>query len=338
MAEYKGVMVCGELADGKLASITTELLGCARTLADQLKEEVSCLLASDTVGEASKEAIAFGADKVYMVENATLKEYQADSYMPVVEKLVKDISPRIILIGHTPMGSDLAPRLAFRLGVGLSMDRLALSIDPKTKLLLQTGPVYGGNAQATFVCELMPQIATVRVKAMSPMQRDDSRKGEIIPLEVKIDPAKVRTKIIETLKAEVAGVKLEDASVVVSGGRGMGGPEPYKTVLKELADIFTKGGFPATVAASRPPCDNGWVPESLHIGLTGKIVAPDIYLAVAISGASQHIAGCSGSKNIVAINKDAEANIFKVANYGVVGKWEDILPAFTQKMKELLAA
>jgi electron transfer flavoprotein alpha subunit len=302
-----------------------------------LKEDVSCLLASEVVGEASKEAIAFGADKVYTVEDPMLKQYQADSYMQVVEKLVKDISPRIVVIGHTPMGSDLAPRLAFRLGVGLSMDRLALSIDPETKLLLQTGPAYGGNAQATFSCELMPQIVTVRTKAMSPIERDDSRKGEIIPIKAGIDAAKVRTKIIESVKEEVAGIKLEDAAVIVSGGRGMGGPQPYGTILKELADVFTKGGLPAAVGASRPPCDNGWVPEALHIGLTGKIVAPDIYLAIAISGASQHVAGCSGSKNIVAINKDAEANIFKVANYGVVGKYEDVVPAFNAKLKELLA-
>lgn len=338
MAEYKGVLVCGELIDGKVASITTELLGCARSLADQLKEEVSCLLASEKVGEAAKEAIAFGADKVYTAEDPALKDYQADCYMQVLEPLVKDISPRIILVGHTPMGSDLAPRLAFRLGVGLAMDRINLSIDPNTKLLLEGGPVYGGNAQATFTSDLLPQIVTVRVKAMSPMQRSDSRKGEIIPLKVKIDPAKVRTKILETVKQEVTGVKLEDATVIVSGGRGMGGPEPYKTVLQQLADTFTKGGVPAAVGASRPPCDSGWVPESYHIGLTGKIVAPEVYLAIGISGASQHVAGMSGSKNIVAINKDPEANMFKVANYGVVGKWEDVLPAFTQKVKELLSS
>ena len=338
MAEYKGVMICGELTDGKLASITTELLGCARNLDDELKEDVSCLLASDAVGEAPKEAIAFGADKVYTVEDPALKEYQADSYMQVVEKLVKDISPRIILVGQTSMGRDLAPRLAFRLGVGLSMDRIELSIDPETKLLLQAGPVYGGNAQATFTCELVPQIVTVRTKAMSPIERDDSRKGEIIPTKAEIDPAKVRAKIAETIKEEVTGVKLEDAPVIVSGGRGMGGPEPYNTTLKELADVFTKGGFPAAVGASRPPCDNGWVPEALHIGLTGKIVAPDVYLAIAISGASQHMAGCSGSKNVIAINKDPEANIFKVANYGVVGKYEDVVPAFNEKLKELLAS
>jgi electron transfer flavoprotein alpha subunit len=332
MAEYKGILVCGELVDGKLASITTELLGCGRKLADDLKEDLSCLLASDAVGGASKEAIAFGADKVYAVEHPALKEYQADSYMQAAEKLVKEISPRIILMGQTSMGRDLAPRLAFRLGTSLTTDCLDLSIDPETKLLVQTRPVYGGNAQAIFTSEFMPQMVTVRTKAMSPLERDDSRKGEVIPTKIDIDTSKVRAKILETVKEEAVGIKLEDAPVIISGGRGMGGPEPFQTTLKELADLLH-----GAVGASRPPADNGWVPEALHIGLTGKIVAPDIYIAIAISGASQHTAGCTGSKHIIAINKDPEANIFREAELGVVGKYEEVVPALTNKLKELLA-
>ena len=332
MAEYKGILICGELTDGKLASITTELLGCGRKLADDLKEDLSCLLASDAVGTASQEAIAFGADKVYAVEHPALKEYQADSYMQVAEKLVTDISPRTVLIGQTSMGRDLAPRLAFRLGTSLTTDCLSLSIDAETKLLTQTRPVYGGNAQAVFTSESMPQVATVRNKAISPLERDDSRKGEVIPTKIDIDTSKVRTKILETVKEEAVGIKLEDAPVIVCGGRGLGGPEPFQTVLKELADLLY-----GAVGASRPPADNGWVPEALHIGLTGKIVAPDIYIAIAISGASQHTAGCSGSKHIIAINKDPEANIFREAEFGVVGKYEEVVPAFTNKLKELLA-
>jgi len=332
MAEYKGILVCGELVDGKLASITTEMLGCGRKLADDLKDDLSCLLASDSVGEASKEAIAFGADKVYTIEHPALKEYQADSYIQGAEKLAKDISPRVILMGQTSMGRDLAPHLAFRLGTSLTTDCLDLSIDPETKLLVQTRPVYGGNAQAIFTSELMPQMATVRTKAMSPLERDDSRKGEVIPTKIDIDTSKVRAKILETVKEEAVGIKLEDAPVIVSGGRGMGGPEPFQTTLKELADLLH-----GAVGASRPPADNGWVPEALHIGLTGKIVAPDIYIAIAISGASQHTAGCTGSKHIIAINKDPEANIFREAEFGVVGKYEEVVPALTNKLKELLA-
>jgi electron transfer flavoprotein alpha subunit len=332
MAENKGILVCGELVNGKLASITTELLGCGRKLADELKEELACLLASDTVGGTSKEAVAFGADKVYVVENPALKEYQADSYIQALEKLVKEISPRATLIGQTSMGRDLAPRLAFRLGTSLTTDCLDLSIDQGTKLLIQTRPVYGGNAQAIFTSELMPQVVTVRNKAMSPLERDDSRKGEVIPTKIDIETAKVRTKILETVKEEAVGIKLEDAPVIVCGGRGVGGPEPFQTTLKALADLLH-----GAIGASRPPADNGWVPEAVHIGLTGKIVAPDIYIAVAVSGASQHTAGCSGSKHIIAINKDPEANIFREAEFGVVGKYEEVVPAFTNKLKELLA-
>ncbi len=332
MAECKGVIVYGELVNGKLPSITTELLGCGRSLADELNEDLSCILVSDTVGEASKEAIAFGADKVYTVENPLLKEYQGDAHIQVAEKLARETSPRIILLGQTSIGRDLAPRLAFRLKTGLSTDCIDLSIDPETKLLQQTKPVYGGNAQAIFTCNIMPQIVTIRAKAMSPIERDDSRKGEVIPTKVEIDTSAIRTKIVAKVREEVAGIKLEDAPVIVSGGRGIGGPEPFKTTLKELADILR-----GAVGATRPPADHGWVPEAMHIGLTGKIVAPDLYIAIAISGASQHIAGCSGSKTMIAINKDPEANIFREAKLGVVGRYEEVVPAFTQKLKDLLA-
>lgn len=333
MAEYKGVIVYGELNQGKLPSITTELLGCGRNLADELKQDLCCMLACASVGQAPREAIAFGADRVYVVEHPALKEYQAETHIQVAEKLAKDISPRIILMGQTPLGRDLAPRLAFRLNSALSTDCVELSIDAETKLLQQTKPVYGGNAQVIFTCESLPQIATIRSKAMSPLERDDSRKGEIIPTKVELDMSRVRARVVEKVKEEVTGVKLENAAAIVSGGRGTGGPEPFKTTLKELADVLH-----GAVGASRPPADNGWVPEAQHVGLTGKIVAPDIYIAVAISGASQHIAGCSGSKTIIAINKDPEANIFREAKFGVVGRYEEVVPAFTKKLKELLAA
>jgi len=331
MAEYKGVMVYGEVMDGKLISITTELLGGGRRLADELKEDLICILAGDKLGEAPKQAIAYGADKVYTVEDALLKDYQTDSYVTVMEKVIKDISPRMLLLGQTAVGRDLAPRLAFRLGISLSMDCIELSIDPGTKQLQQTRPVYGGNARATFTSDISPQIVTVRQKAMSPLPPDESRKGEIAPIKVELDPAKIRTKVLETVKEEVAGVKLEDAQSIVAGGRGIGGPDGFKQ-LEELAKIL-KGA----VGASRPPSDNKWVPESWQIGLTGKIVTPELYIAVAISGASQHLAGCSGAKNIIAINKDPEANIFKEARFGAVGDWKQILPAFADKVKELLA-
>ncbi len=333
MTEYKGILVYGEAVDGHLSSTTTELLGCGRSLADELGEDLCCLIASDGLGEAPKEAIAFGADKVYSAEDPSLKEYQGSVHVQVAEKLAVEVSARIILIGQTPVGRDLAPRLAFRLRAGLTTDCIDLSIDPESKLLQQTKPVYGGNAQAILTSNTIPQMATVRPKAMSPIDRDDSRAGEVIVTKPQIDTSSVATRIIERVKEEVTGIKLEDAPVIVSGGRGIGSAEPFKTILKELADVLH-----GAVGASRPPADNGWVPEALHIGLTGKIVAPDIYITVAISGASQHIAGCSGSKTIIAINKDPEANIFREAKFGVVGRYEEVVPAFTNKLKELLAS
>jgi electron transfer flavoprotein alpha subunit len=196
---------------------------------------------------------------------------------------------------------------------------------------LQTKPVYGGNAQAVFVCESYPQIATVRVKAMTPLEKDTSRKGDIITIDAGLDPSAVRTKVMEKVPEKVEGIRLEDAKVVVSGGRGIGSAEGFKQ-LEELARLL-KGAM----GASRPPCDNGWVPAGAQIGLTGKIVTPELYIAVALSGSSQHMSGCSGAKAIVAINKDPEANIFREARFGVVGDWKKVIPAFTNKLKELLA-
>lgn len=329
MAEYRGVLVFCEVADGKLASIATELLGAGSKLAKELGEGLSAVLVGSGVSGLAQEAIAFGAEKVYVVDDLLLKDYQTDSYVLVMDKVVKQAMPQIVLMGQTPIGRDLAPRLAFKVGTAASLDCVALSIDAASKRLLQTKPVYGGNAQATYICESNPQIATVRAKAMSPLGRDANRKGEVIAVAAGLDASAIRTRLVERKMEAVAGVRLEDARVIVSGGRGIGGADGFKQ-LEELAKLL-KGA----VGATRPPCDNGWIADSLQIGLTGKIVSPDLYIAVALSGSSQHLSGCSGSRTIVAINKDAEANIFKVAHYGVVGDWKKVLPAFIEKVKQL---
>jgi electron transfer flavoprotein alpha subunit len=324
-------MVCGEISEGKLAAITLELLGGGRGLADALGEELSLVLMGSGLGDLGKEGIAFGADKVYTVDDPLLKDYQTDAYVAVMEKVVKQVSPSILIMGTTSMGRDLAPRLAFRLDTAVSMDCVALEIDPGSKLLLQTRPVYGGNARAVFICEdSKPQMATVRAKTMDPRERDDARKGEVSTIEAGLDPSIIRTKVVDMVKEEVAGIKLEDAEVIVTGGRGIGSSEGFQE-LEPLAKALG-----AAIGATRPPCDNGWVPASLQVGLTGKIVSPTLYIAVALSGSSQHIAGCSGAKNIIAINKDPEANIFKEARFGVVGDYKKVLPAFTKKVQELL--
>jgi len=329
--DYKDVMVYCETSNGKLASISTELLGCGRKLADSLGQKLSAVLVGSDISQLAKEAIAFGADKAYVIDDPLLKDYQTDSFLQAMEKLAKQEMPQIILLGQTSIGRDLAPRLAFRLETSCTMDCLELGIDPDSKLLLQTKPVYGGNAQAIFTSESYPQVATVRVKAMTPLERDDQREGEIITFDAGLDPQSIRTRFLEKVTEEVEGIKLEDAEVIVAGGRGIGGPEGFKE-LEKLAKLL-KGA----IGASRPPCDNGWVPATWQIGLTGKIVAPELYIAVAISGSSQHMSGSSGSKNIVAINKDPDANIFKVARFGVVGDWKKVVPAFTSKVEELLA-
>jgi len=332
MAENKGVMVCGEVIEGKLAAITKELLGGGRVLADALGEELSVVLMGSGIGDLASEAIAIGADKVYVVDDPLLADYQTDSCLAVMEKVVKQVAPNILLLGQTAIGRDLAPRLAFRLDTAVAMDSVELSIDPDSKLMLATRPVYGGNARAIYACEeTRPQMATVRAKAMEPRERDDSRKGESMSIDSGLDPSMIRTKVVDRVKEEVAGVKLEDADVVICGGRGMGSAEAFQE-LHALTKLL--GG---AVGATRPPCDDGWVPSSTQVGLTGKIVGPTLYIGVALSGSSQHMAGCSGAKNIVAINKDPEANIFKEARFGVVGDYKKVLPAFTQKVKELLS-
>ena len=331
MPDYNGVMIYGETLDGKLSAISAELLGCGRSLADNLGQELSMVIIGSGIAGLAEEAIAFGADKVLVVDDPLLVDYQTDTYVAVMEKTVKEVMPKVILMGQTSIGRDLAPRLAFRLGTIATLDCIGLDIDLDTKRLTPTKPVYGGSALAVFAYETDPQVATVRAKVMSPMAKDTTRKGEVISITADLNTSDIRAKLLRKVKEEVTGIKLEEAPIVISGGRGIGGANEFKE-LEELAELL-KGA----VGGSRPVCDNGWLADTQQVGLTGKIVSPDLYLAVAISGSSQHLAGCSGAKVIVAINKDPEANIFKAAHYGLVGDWKKVLPAFTQKVKELMA-
>ena len=332
MAEYKGVMTYCEISEGALPSISREVLGFGRKLADDLGQELCAVLIGSGLGDPAREAIAFGADKAYVVDDPLLKEYQTDAYVSVMAKVVKQVMPQILILGQTSVGSDLAPLLAFRLDTTASLDCVGLAIDPDTKLLLRVKPVYGGNAQATFSSESFPQIATVRIKVMSPLAPDTSRQGEVIPIDAGLDPSAIRTRLVNRVKEEEEGIRLEDASIIVCGGRGIGSSEGFKQ-LKELAALLK-----AAVGASRPPCDNRWVPSNLQVGLTGKIVSPDIYIAVGLSGSIQHLSGCGQAKKIIAINKDPKASIFNYADFGVVGDWKKVLPAFRDKLKELLSA
>ena len=332
MSDYKGVAVYCEVKGESIAPISAEALGIGRKLAESLGQELSAVIIGSSLSASSQQAIAQGADKVYVIDDAQLKDYQPDMYLNIMQNAVGQVKPQIIIIGQTDIGRELAARLAFRLGTAATLDCVALDIDPGTKRLLQTKPVYGGNAQAVITMETDPQVVTIRTKAFSALAPDSARKGEVINMAAAIDESAVKARILDRKIEEVTGIKIEDAQVVVSGGRGIGSAEGFKQ-LEDLAKLL-KGA----VGASRPPCDNNWIPDTAQVGLTGKIIAPEVYIAVAISGSSQHMSGCSGSKTIIAINKDKEANIFRQARFGVVGDWKKVLPAFTQKLKELMAA
>jgi caffeyl-CoA reductase-Etf complex subunit CarE len=333
MDTHKGVLVCGEIAGGKLAPVTIELLGVGRKLANELGENLSALLLGGKAGALGQEAIAYGADTVYVAEDSFLDQYNSDAYTQVAADVCRKALPSIMLLGHTDAGCDLAPRLNGRLGGGLAMDCSELSVDPATKFLVSTRAVFGGNAYARMVSKsARPQMATLRPKVVAPPERSDARQGQVIPVEGKVDPSALKVKVVERIKEEVEGVKLEDADVVVSGGRGIGNVQNWEMV-KDLARVL--GG---AVGATRPACDEGWAPVTLQVGQSGKVVSPKLYVGVALSGAMSHIAGCLGSKVIVAINKDKEANIFNVAHFGIVGDFKEVLPALIAKFKELKSA
>ena len=330
MAGEKGVLIVGETKNGSLDAITLELLGIGRQLANSLGEELSAVILGSGVADAAGEAAHYGPDRVYLVDNPALANYLNEPYTTALEQVCQQIKPNILLMGQTDMSRDLAPRLAFRLGTGLVMDCIELSIDPDSKNMVMAKPVYGGNARALYVCEnSRPQMATVRAKSMDAAQKG-ANQAEVSPVNVTIDAAAIKAKYVERVKQEAEGIRLEDAEVVVTGGRGMGGPENFP-LLEELARLL--GG---AVGASRAACEQGWVPNTIQVGLTGKVVSPNLYIAVGVSGAMQHMAGCSGSRNIVAINKDPDANIFKAAHFGVVGDYKQVIPPLIQKCKELL--
>ena len=330
MTEATEILILGELDNGSLTSTSKELLAAGRSLANTLGQKLSLGVLGTDLEQPAQDAIPHGADKVYLVSNPLLAHYQVELHLAALTQLCRQVSPNIILIGRTNNGRDLAPRLAVRLDAGMAQDCLTVEIDPQSGRMVARRPVYGGNATAAVSCVGTPQIACVRPKAYEPLDPDSSRHGEFTPVEVNLDSSMARVRVVEKLKEETEGVSMENARIVIAGGRGLGGPDPFQD-LEVIAKLLG-----AAVGASRAVVDSGWVPPHLQIGLTGKTITPDLYITVGISGASQHMAGCSGAKIIVAINKDAEANIFKEARYGVVGDWQKVLPAFTEALRELV--
>ena len=324
------IIIFAEIDGEGLHSTVGELISAGKKIAEDTDNVISAALIGGNQDLASQ-AIALGADKVYLANDDAIQEGVADAYLAAMHRICIQVEPTVVLTSKTPIGRAVGPRLAYRLGSGIAQDCTDVSLDSDSGRVTATRPVYGGNAMAKFTfADKDPQVVIMRLKAFETAAPDSSRNGEVVEFEISLDESDIKSKLVETVKEESEGVRLEDAAVIIGMGRGLGGPEPFSQ-LEELAKVFN-----GAVGASRAVCDAGWLDHSYQIGLTGKTVTPDAYITVGISGASQHMAGCSSSKNIVAINKDGDANIFKEASFGVVGDWEKVLPAFTATARELL--
>ncbi len=331
LSAFRGVWVFAEQKYGNSASVSFELLGEGRKLADVLNTELCAVLIGSSLEQAVKELVRYGADKVYKIDNESLEDYNDESYTDIFVQLVNKYKPEIVLMGATTYGRSLAPRVASRLNTGLTADCTGLKIDPEEKILLQTRPAFGGNLMATIICpDHRPQMSTVRPKVMKALEPDDSRTAEIVAPGVSI-PADLSVKVKNVVSNLCEMVSLTEADVIVSGGRGIGDPKNF-ALIEELAKVLN-----GAVGASRATVDAGWIEYSHQVGQTGKTVGPKVYIACGISGAIQHLAGMSSSDTIIAINKNAEAPIFKVATYGIVGDVLEVLPKLIKEFKQKLA-
>lgn len=325
-AEARGVWVFAEQRRGVPASVVYELLGEGRKLALDLGEELCAVALGHNLGDAARELIAHGADKVYVVDDPLLADFQDEPYAQVITELAQQYRPLVFLLGATTIGRSLGPRVAARLKTGLTADCTGLAIDKEKRLLLQTRPAFGGNIMATILCpDRRPQMATVRHKVMKRAQRDETRRGEIIKFVNDILPP--RARLVKVVEETQQMVNLAEADIIVSGGRGLGKAENFR-LIEDLARVLG-----AAVGASRAAVDAGWIPYAHQVGQTGKTVCPKVYIACGISGAIQHLAGMGSSDIIVAINRDPSAPIFNVATYGIVGDLFEVVPALTAELR-----
>ena len=319
--QYKDIWVFAEQRQGKITPVVIELLGEGRKLADTKGIKLNAILLGKDVNGLAEELIAYGAETVYVADDPLLENFTTDGYTKVIVDAVNEIKPEIVLIGATNIGRDLAPRSASRLNTGLTADCTKLEIDPEDGKIKQTRPAFGGNIMATIICpDARPQMSTVRPGVMDKAVRNDDNKGNIVPLKYDIKESDIRTKIIEIVKHAVEKVSLTDANIIVSGGLGLQNADGFK-LIEELADKL--GGV---VGSSRAAVDAGWIDKSHQVGQTGTTVKPNLYIACGISGAIQHLAGMKESSIIVAINKDPDAPIFSVADYGIVGDLYKVIP------------
>ncbi|MEL7610465.1 MAG: electron transfer flavoprotein subunit alpha [Bacillota bacterium] len=325
---YRGVCVFIEGAGGAATRTSLELLSKGRELADARGAALCALLPGDGVERLAGELAAYGADRVVLLEHPLLKEYSTDGYAAALETAVRALKPEILLIGATFIGRDVGPRLAARLHTGLTADCTGLAIDPETGRLLQTRPAFGGNLMATIITpNHRPQMATVRPGVMELGKKDDSRAAKIERLEISLSEGEIKTRSVGSMQALLHCSGLAGAEVIVSGGRGMKGAEGF-ALLRELADAL--GG---TVGASRAAVESGWIDKRFQVGQTGTTVRPKLYIACGISGAIQHLAGMQSAGCIVAINKNREAPIFRVADYGIVGDVFQVVPQLIRELK-----
>ncbi len=329
--DYKGVWVFVEQKNGKVQSISYELLGKAHELAKKLNCEVSGIFIGNNLDDQVDELFWHGADNVYLVQAPEIANFQDDPYTNILVKLALKYKPEILLCGATSIGRSLISRVAINIKAGLTADCTGLDIDLERKILLQTRPAFGGNIMATIISpNYRPQMATVRHKVFQPMAPDKKRKGKVIKESFDSRVYFSRTKLLDIVDEVETLVNLAEADIIVSGGRGMGGPENFK-LLEELAHVLG-----AAVGSSRAAVDAGWMPYSHQVGQTGRTVGPKIYIACGISGQIQHLVGMQSSKIIIAINKDPEAPIFKHSTYGIVGDLFQVVPALTKRFKEVL--
>jgi len=312
-----------------LPAPTAELIAAARGLAARDGGTVAVAVQGRGVAQACREAAAFGADRVYSVAHDALADPDADLHLQALEAVVRQSNPSVVLFTADSLGSELAPRLAHRLGTGVVTECSSIHLSEGGKLLF-TRPVYGGKAVAEMEVTSSPALVTIPPRCFEPLPRDDSRQAEIVEVAVPVDVALRRARTLELRQEEVTGVRLEDARIVVSGGRGMGDAASFR-YLEELAAVLG-----AAVGASRAAVDAGWVPSAMQVGQTGKMVAPELYIAVGISGATQHIAGMGRSKHVVVINKDPEAPFFQMAELGVAADYKRVVPLLTEKLRVLL--
>lgn len=326
----RDIYVIVEQVDGIIQKVGIELIGIAKKLAADLDQKVIAVLLGENIVKLADTLIKHGADKVICVDNPMLNLYVTEPYTKALNAIIKDREPEIVLFGATSIGRDLAPRVSARVHTGLTADCTQLEIDPDTKLLRMTRPAFGGNIMATIVCEkFRPQMATVRPGVMEALPRNEQNTGEVEVFNVEFKPEDMNIKIREVVKSTNAKVDITESKILVSGGRGIGKAENFE-LLKDLADEL--GGL---VSSSRANVDAGWIGKERQVGQTGKTVRPNLYVACGISGAIQHLAGMEESEFIVAINNNTDAPIFGVADLGIVGDVQKIVPILTEKIKAL---